>query len=84
MSRGAHENHTTPSVQELSHAQVLIPSYNTHYENGVITDGCTLIEVISDRLRNYKADVSKTTIIITALMCNIKKGTCIVSEEAWE
>ena len=61
-----------------------MPSYNTHYENVVITDGCTLIEVISDRLCNYKADVAETTIITTVLTCNVKKGTCIVSEEAWE
>jgi hypothetical protein len=40
--------------------------------------------IFADRLLDYTASVAETTNIATALMSNIKKSTCIISEEAWE
>ena len=40
--------------------------------------------IFVDRLRDYKAGVAKTTNIDTVLMNNIRKGTCIISDEVWE
>ena len=69
----------------LRRARVVIPSYDTHYENPVITEGCTLIEVISvNRLRNYKVSAAETTKIPTAQMSNNETGTCVISEELWD
>ena len=48
-----------PDNQEIRYAWVGIPSYGIHYKNGVITKGCTLMEVIfTNRLHDYKNDVA--------------------------
>ena len=41
------------------------------------------MEVISaDRLHECKIGVAETTNIVTVLMSNNKKGTCVISDEA--
>ena len=85
VSCGAHGGCAAPGDQELRHAWVVIPNYETHYEKGVITEDSTLMEVIFDnRLCDYKAGAAETTDISKAQMSNIKKDTCIIYEEAEE
>ena len=76
-----YNTHVAPGVADGS----ILPTYDTNYANGWITEGCEAKAVFSaEKLRDYTKGPAETAAIANILLTDNRMGHFVISPEAWD